>query len=356
MNIDFKSYFNKDHQYDELMEFRGANPKTGEKWIESNQLTRLPKMGFFIPYSGVLDKERKHENKFYSLEDSGPLKDPLLTKNRIQKLDSILKEVSNNIGKLGIRSQKQSLVLIEFPKNAEALIKEVGDKDIYGYADPRTGTIFVNKGLFFGDIERFKYTVTHEFAHSVWYKQFDKETKEKFVSWYKDNVVSPSFKSYYGHKENQSDSITSTQAEEIWHASQSDTSPLRRKLDRVLPEIVMQVTAIKPSTSVKSYLGKTFTSAFKRNPNILKDKESFKKVLSKLSFKTGLQSVPSKLEKDEFQTLRSLAFEKGSTPSEYAATNPEELWAEAIAYATENLGNLSKSLKSMIVNMLSGTA
>lgn len=344
MAVTLESFFEEDF----LLEFRGA-----KTWNDQNQITKLPKMGWFYPVSLQYDQNNESGSEIYSLEHRGPIKDPLLHGNQLRKLKRTFELVSSLISKLGIRSQTQKFVIVDFNDNKNIVHAELKsdpskDIDVDGYADTRTGTVYINKELFFNSIDRFVEVLIHEFAHTLWKTQFSKNEKKAFIRWYQENVAKPTFEKFYS-----SDDVDDY---DIWEKFQDyNDENMRRRAFFVLPKLIEKHPRSneKDMARVKSRI----QNRIRKDKNFLNSEESVRSFLDELDFSEKKKlSIPSKLNKDEFEALRELAVEEGLTPSEYAATDPDELWAETVMYAAHHLGNISRELKSVLVNMLSGTS
>ena len=320
-----------------LLEFRGA-----QKWNSVNQITKLQKMGQFYPFSLEFDPENKSGNLMYSLDNKGPIKDNLLTK--LKKLNKTFILITSLINKLGIRSQNQRVVLVDFYDNSNIVKSEmnINDVSIDGWADHRTGTIYIHKGLFFDDIERFIEVVIHEFAHMLWKIQFTKEEKKKFIRWYNENIASKTFESFYSNSNDY----------DIWGELNNDKSPLRKKINVVLPELI--VNHPRSNETNISQLKKKIENRVRKDRDFLSSENKIREFISTLDFNTNKpKTIPNELSTGEFKELRKFAEDSGMTPSEYAATNPDELWAETVMYAAHNLNSISRELKTLLINMLS---
>ena len=338
------------------MEFRGSHT-----WTDKNQIVKLPKMGWFNPYSCTYVGTKHDHKKIYDFHDDLPKRDPLLHNQYFERLRTSCEDVASRLGKLGISSQKQTVVLLEFLKNktkVKDLITWESDTDLKGWSDERTGSIYINKGLIFTNPKDFREVLIHEFAHSYWNHKLNKDTKMYFIQWYRKNIVSPTFSKYFD-QEPISVELDENDYETIWHLVYTSQEPLRVKLNKLIPNLIYDRLKQKdPSVKfevVKEHVKPILLYYVKTDKKLLLNQQSFFNFLERLKFSGKVKKEPTDLISSDYKELRQLAYESGKSPSEYAATNPSELWAETIMYAAYNLSDISKELKDLIVNIISGT-
>jgi hypothetical protein len=86
------------------------------------------------------------------------------------------------------------------------------------------------------------------------------------------------------------------------------------------------------------------------NPGFLNNKLDFYKAILPIKFQIRSDTTIPEV---DAASIRAMAFEKGIVPSEYAMTNPSELWSEIAVFASSDR-NVSQALKDVVQKVLDG--
>lgn len=301
-----------------------------------NQIVKFDKIGWYIPYIAKYTPKKKH-NRIYSKEEyeSGSLEKIFEIDNKFDVIQDALLDASRRLEKMGIRKQTINCLFINIEKNK----KQFKGEEIAGESYKGSNTVVVDSLLLY-DLEYLEDVVVHETAHAIW-QNLNKNSKKWFINWYNENVLSKSLKEI----ENQ---LTEDQIEEIWNIFKTqERKNVQTMINKIVPMIVSRVI---DSELIVSEVRNTFKHAFLNNKNLFNDEKAFKDALKKI--KLGIPD--EQISTIQNAQIRSIAYEKGLTPSEYATSHPEELWAETITEISKK-GKVSRELKTAIYNVISGS-
>jgi len=347
--MNFKKFLNNPETNEKIL---NENIRISSKLINNNQIVKIPKIGWYVPYSCVFSPSQKHK-KIYSLEEyrRGNLQDDNLIDKNISTIKEICENSTRRLGRLGFSRQTFDVLFINLENNREELLKHTPEDEIYQgvVVYENASTIAVEKEILMSDSEEAEDVLVHESAHAIWFN-LNKETKQWFVQWYMENVVERTLKEA-------GIELSEKDIDAIWNSlEKTQKQNIRRLVSKEIPQIALRILIQKygkgniDEASVISPIKKSLEFAFRRNKGILRDENAFKTVMGKIKLGRRSEETIANVESDN---LRDIAFEKGFVPSEYAATNPDELWAETVMFASKQ-SKISRSLKSALNKVISG--
>jgi hypothetical protein len=313
------------------------NFRQAKDWMLKNEIVQVPKIGQFKPF--ILQP---------SSEPTTEIKPGQLDSDKIK----ILTDVDYKLGSLGFGSQTIPVIFIDFDHNKEELKQKypkmfATDITYSAFVDPGIRSIFVDTNPAKHSVIPIQHTLIHEVAHLIWI-QLNKETKEWFIDWYKHNVLSPVIKQHQSENP-RPNKLTDNQISDIlYNFNKNKTNKLSHDLDVILPASILM-----DDVQIKNHIRDNIKSAVKRDKTVLYDNSKLTNILKRISIP---QKKYDALDLPDYESdqLREIAHKKGLVPSEYAASNAFELWAETVAYAADNIKSISPELKKALNQVISG--
>lgn len=329
-----------------LLENNNNDNNFVKELLSDNQIVKLSKCSNYIPYSATY-YENGIENIF-SLNDyyqNKVIKDPFI-EHGLDNLDIICQNSEYRLNKMGIDILKLNpinLLIANFNENT-ILNSDDDGLILIGKAFFERNTIAINKETYFDDFDEFEGVIVHETAHLIW-ELLPKKNKEWFKDWYRQNIIGELIRDV---------ELTKEDINVIWEAFQTvNVRQPRKAIQTTIPNLILKVLEYKLESkeglqSFKNAIIDAFKTRFQRNKNILTNEKEFKGVLSKIKF-SGRPISTSEIKSSR---LRNIAYEKGLTPSDYAAYNFDELWAETIEYMSDDK-EIPKPLQNAIKKVIS---
>jgi len=231
------------------------------------------------------------------------------------------------------------IIIIEFDESILSKYNiSVKSEEYYALTDIESNSILINKSEFKNN-ENITDLIIHETSHVIW-ELLSSDKKEMFINWYKENVL---------RKLSKEIKLDNNDILSIWERFIQYKGKIILENIKLLSKIIEDVLKqkyddITQIAKIKSTIIENFKQEFRKNKNIFEDKNLF---INKLKRIQGYKPANlGEISNIESAKLRTLAYDKGLTPSEYAATNYEELWSETIKFMSNNV--ISEDLRNII--------